>query len=242
MSNRVNQMQKVKSVIKNIILFSIFLVSANSSSQKIEEGIYQNGNNPAYVGEAAVITYFKFDNKGLFKRKTVGEFGIKDYGKGHYYVKNDSLVLNYNLTELKTESYHKLKKYYNSKDSLQIKLKIYNFNGKVVPDANFQVYKFPDYSTADVNNKNVFILKNKKKTKERINVIIEALGYDRHDIYLDADKSYDIEVFMAEIEDIELPRAYKGDVVKFKVVEITNDYIKLKNKDGKTVIWTKQKE
>lgn len=215
-------MQKVQNVIKFCLIIFILSVFKVTGQQKIQ-GKYATPLIFAYK-------HYVFDENGIFKYESGADLGINEIGQGHYTIKNDSLVLNYDLTELKEESYFKAKKYYNSKDSIEIKLNIYNYNHE--PLYNMQVYAFPELKSTESNKSGLALLKFKKeKRKDKLEIHIDGEFLAKQIIYLDFDINYNIEVFMNEsvIQGFGHPEAIKNQIDRFKIIEISKKYIRLKN-------------
>lgn len=231
MKQKVIQTQKAKNV--NILLISlIFSINISFSQIKIE-GIYNDNSNKSYVVDGGEYTQFEFYKNGVFSKTISGEFGEIGYGKGLYLIKNDSLFLNYDLTELKENSYHRTKEYYNSKDSIQVKLNIYNFSKE--PLRKIQVWSFPNYKSAEQDTNGVALFKFKKeKRKDKLEIHLDGEYYAKHVIYLNYDINYEIDVFMSKTDNYGFghSKAYKNYLEKFKIIERTESYIKLERKLG----------
>ena len=103
-------MHKEQNVIKSLLIVVIICLSNNLYCQKKIIGNYSSLK--AYQEH---YKYYKFNENGIFEYHSGASLGDDEYGKGHYQIKNDSLILNYDLTELKLKSYHKIKEYYNTK-------------------------------------------------------------------------------------------------------------------------------
>lgn len=132
--------------------------------------------------------------------------------------------------ELKEESYFKAKKYYNFKDSIQIKLNIYNYNHE--PLYNMQVYAFPKRKSTESDKNGLAVLKFKKeKRKDKLEIHIDGEFLAKQIIYLDFDINYNIDVFMNEsvIQGFGHPEAIKNQIDRFKIIEISEKYIRLEN-------------
>lgn len=224
------KMQKGKNVKKAIILVGLICSINLGYSQKKLEGVFAICSGIVDNGECLKFQFFK---NGIFKRNTTGELSEIDYGKGHYFIRNDSLVLNYDLTELKEESYFKAKKYYNYKDSITISLSVYDFNKK--PIYNLGVYSFPKYKSTESNKKGKAYLRFKKqKIKEKIALYLEGEFLAKQIIYLDYDANYIIDAYMStsEIPAFGHLRAYKNQINKYKILKISEEEIKLKTQNS----------
>ncbi|AMC11421.1 hypothetical protein Lupro_09165 [Lutibacter profundi] len=231
-------MQKVKSVIKKSLF--ILIILSNSlivfSQDKIK-GKYSVVDETGYF-----FTNYYFSEKGTFIYSSGGDLGVSNYGKGHYFIKKDSLFLNYDLTELKENSYHRTKEYYNSKDSIQIKLNIYNFSKK--PLHKIQVWSFPNYKSEELDTNGVALFKFKKeKRKDKLEIHLDGEYYAKHVINLNYNINYEIDVFMSKTDNYGFghSKAYKNDVKKYKIIEFNKESIKLEDKNG-IVIWRKEND
>ncbi len=111
--------QKEQNAIRRLIIFLIFIVFY---SPIFSQSLLNNTYSHCYgVVDNGTCVIYNFKENGIFEKDVEGELGKTSYAKGHYIVKNDSLVLNYDLTELKYESYFKAQKYFNTKDSIEVR-------------------------------------------------------------------------------------------------------------------------
>ncbi len=217
-------MRKVQTVI-NIVFIVQFLLHHSLYGQDVFNGkyIYTDGTQ-------SFFKTYEFDELGIFKFKSGNDTGISSYGKGHYFINKDSLTLNYDLTELKHESYHKEKKYFNTNDSLQITLKVYDFEKE--PISNTSIYSFPQYKSINTDNNGEATLRfSKSDIKESFKLHIEAPFFAKHTILLDTNANYDIVVFMnaSEVIGFSHPRAIKDETVRYKIEKIDKTEITLSN-------------
>lgn len=221
-------MPKEQNVIKLLVILLITASIVKLSAQEKIEGKYS-------VPIIFAYKYYVFNNNGTFEYHSGASLGDSEFGKGHYQIKNDSLILNYDLTELANESFFKAKKYYNSKDSIEIKLSIYNF--KKEPLYNIMVYSFPNYQSTDSNKQGAAFLKLKKGAyKDKIKLHVEGEFWAKKIIYLDSNSNYDIDIFMSKskIQGFGHPKAIKNQVLKYKIIEQSNDFIKIRNENRVT--------
>ncbi|WP_157578291.1 hypothetical protein, partial [Tenacibaculum ovolyticum] len=202
------------------IYFIVFLVSFSFSQNKLE-GEYKIVNKLNDFSEK----YF-FTKSNTFKYEYHGDLGLIQFGNGEYFIKKDSLILNYNLTELKEESYHRIKKYYNSKDSIIIKLNIYNFKSN--PIYNSIVYAYPNNISTESDKNGKAVLKF-KKGKKKIELQIDGEYLAKQIIYIHTNANYTINAYMNKNEIIGFnhPKAIKNEIVKYKIIDITEGEIKL---------------
>ena len=88
-------------MIKKIHLLVFMIFCSAVFSQSVLNGRYIKCYGAVDNGECL---FYTFNKNGIFETDTEGELGKVSYGKGHYTIKNDSLILNYDLTELKYKS------------------------------------------------------------------------------------------------------------------------------------------
>lgn len=227
-------MQKVKNVIKLWVLFFMsFFLSEVIYAQKKIEGVYSflASNQEHY-------NYFSFDKNGKFEYHKGASLGDDIYGAGHFNISKDTLILNYNLTELIYKSYHKIKEYYNSKDSISVKVIVKDFKGKANINAN--VYAFKDKVGGIVNDVGEVILRFKKEAGNFI-LDISNLGYENYKLELSKSKNYVLVVFLNS-ESVN-SRAISDEIVKYKILSLNDKKLKLRTKDNQiiTLIKTSKK-
>jgi len=221
-------MHKEQNVIKILLTVVVFYLSSNLYCQKKIIGKYSS-----LMGYQEYYNYFDFNKNGVFEYHSGADLGDDEFGKGHYQIKNDSLILNYDLTELKEESYFKAKKYYNSKDSIKVNLNIYSSNKE--PLYKIIVYSFPNYQSTESDKQGTAHLKLKKGSyKEKVALHIDGVFWAKQIIYLDSDTNYNLDVFMNKsvIQGFGHPKALKNQIIKYKIVEFNKDFIKLENING----------
>ena len=178
-----------------------------------------------------VLFFFKKNN--TFEYHSGGCLGDDEFGKGHYLIKNDSLILNYDLTELSYKSYHKIKEYYNSKDSVTLKVIVKDF--KQNPIVNAETYILKENKGYIIDSKGEAIF-NLKKENEDFILDVSIVGYESYNMKLSKLKNYIIAVFLKQESNV--PKAIKDEIVKYKIIEISEQYLKLKN--GKQKITLKK--
>lgn len=212
------QTQKVKNAIKIILILLPLILF----SQKKIEGKY-NIHKENYFHD--ISTNFTFFKNGTFAYEQSQDFGIQQFGSGHYFINKDSLMLNYDLTKLMNNSYHVYKYYKNNKDSITIKLNIYDYNGKII--SNQPIIILSD-KTDYVSNKYGKVEINMKKENKQIelNIPDSLFGYN---FKIFKDCNYEIDVFL-NTENLGI--GIKNQIMKYKIVEQKDDFIKLKNTNG----------
>ena len=219
-------MHKEQNVIKIYLILFLLSIIKISAQEKIE-GDYLIVDGTGYFFEN-----YSFDKNKIFFWKKGGDLGISEHGKGHYQIKNDSLILNYDLTELKYESYYKLKKFYNAKDSIQVNLRVKDFENN--PLNEITVFTDPAGQSTNVNDKGLANLIFKKGSfKDKIKLNVDGAFWAECVIVLDSDTNYNIDVFMNKSEIIGLshPKAIKGFKINYKIIENSKHKLKLKNSD-----------
>jgi len=229
-------MLKERNVINKILLILILIYSNNLcfSQSKIIGNYYQD-NNPLYVVDGGETTVYSFYKNGVFERNTLGELGKVDYGKGHYFIRNDSLILNYDLTELKKESYHKSFLWKNKNNFIKINISVKNFENKPISYCNMGFYK--DMYGIEANKKGAGVLSLEKKNK-KTEINISFIGYKPYNLLINQSYNYKIEIF--------LERSGNGTPIinqidTLKIIDFKNNSFKTKDKKGNITLWKKYK-
>ena len=212
-------MLKEQNVIKLLLTVTFFCLSINLYCQKEIIGRYSS-----LMLYQEHYNYFDFNENGIFEYHSGADLGDDKFGKGHYQIKNDSLILNYDLTELKYNSYHKAKEYYNSKDIVTIKVIVKDFKGNI--NTNTNVYIQEDKIGHILGEKGLVNFRLKKEKKD---FFLDAsnLGYDSYKLKLSKLKNYEIEIFLKQASTVS--KAIKNEIKKYKIVEYKDDFIKLKS-------------
>lgn len=223
MKRKVIILQKGQNVIKTYISLLVFLMFYISIySQTLLNNKYTYCYGSVDNGECKTYTLKK---NGIFLIETDGELGRIDYSKGHYFIKNDSLILNYDLTELKVNDFHKYKYYENNKDSIKVSINIFDLEKKPIKGNSVAIYseKIVKYS-----NKDGFLEFNLKKEKKQLEFNVASRGFG-YDFSIWKNKNYEIDVYL-NLDNY--GKAIKNQIVKYKILEQTDDFIKLKNYNG----------
>jgi len=237
MKPKVIQIQEALNVNKLIVTLLILLNSSFCFSQKSIIGTYDVGNNPSYVVDGGEYTHYEFYKNGIFKRKTSSELGEIDFGKGHYLIKNNSLTLDYDLTELKENSYHRQKSYRNFKDSILVKIKIYDVDKNIL--SGIVVKNDVDDLRKKSNKDGVIVFKFKnKKGKVNFRVLDWNFQFEVYEFSLYNNLNHEVNIYLRRRNGIGI----KNIIYKYKILEFNKEYIKLENKNGIAVIWKKRKE
>lgn len=95
-----------------------------------------------------------------------------------------------------------------------------------------QVYAFPKRKSTESDKNGLAVLKFKKeKRKDKLEIHIDGEFLAKQIIYLDFDINYNIDVFMNEsvIQGFGHPEAIKNQIDRFKIIEISEKYIRLEN-------------
>lgn len=221
-------MHKEQNVIRLLLPLLIFLLSTHL----IQSQTTLSGKYSSLMPYQEHYGFFEFFENGTFEYHSGASLGDDEFGKGHYQIKNDFLILNYDLTKLSYESYYKIKKYYNSKDSIQVKLRVFDFESN--PLNEIKVITDPEGQSTNVDDKGLASLIFKKGSfKDKIKLYIDGAFWAECIIVLDSDTNYNIDVFMNKSEIIGLghPNAIKGIKIEYKIIENSKDALKLKSGD-----------
>lgn len=221
MNKRIMIMQKEQNVIKWILIMWIFSLSSQLYCQEEIIGRYTN-----LISYQEHYNYFNFNENGVFEYHSGASLGDDEFGKGHYLIKNDSLILNYDLTEPSFKSYHKIKEYYNSKGSISIKIVVKDFKNNPIINAETYILKENKGYIVNSNGKAIFDL---KKEDKNFVLGVSDVGYESYNIKLSKLKNYIIEVFLKQGSNA--PKAIKGEILKYKLIEYNNSFIKIKKKN-----------
>ncbi len=214
--------QKEQNVKKTFFVF-LFFVFINSFSQ---EKIIGNFYIKAKMNYG--LTKFKFDNDGIFQMKINDGLEIQNYGSGHYYIKKDSLYLDYDLTELKEKSYHRTKYFDSNKDSTTIKIRFLGKENKPVKNTLIDLRDNPPYFKAKKTDKNGIVIFKLKKKRRKVVFFITHEDY--------GDYEFKVWLHYNNIIDVYLHNSFGGLPIKkyfakYKIKNITKDVIELKSND-----------
>lgn len=218
-------------IVKLFILFHIISCSAQKNNLK---GIFCNSN---YVQDYG--TCYEFKENGRFSYISGGDFGGNEVGKGNYYKKYNSLILNYEKGELYNLSYHKASQSSTRKDSITYHFNVQNFKGE--PISNTQIIyeeissAKSDWFTLDENANGS--IKLKRAFNDTIKFRFSYLGYNIYTITLRKDFNYYIDVFLAK-DGQDMPIDQHTE--KFEIITSTNKELKLKDDHGKITKWFKR--
>lgn len=212
-------------MIKNYLYILFFSVFFESVSQQTIQGNY-------YELEDLNVTSnrYRFNPDGTFLHQKLADISITHIGKGHYSIKNDSLILNYDLTELNQNSYYKSKTYFNNRDSITVKIQVFDNNRNGL--ANLYLYSYPEVKSVKTDKNGVATFSfSKKAYKNKKEIVIEGEFLDKLKFNISLDRNYEIDAFMAKSKNAGFyhPKAIKNQVDKFKIINLSKNVIKLKN-------------
>jgi hypothetical protein len=211
------------------VIILITVVSFNGYSQTKIKGIFLVEYKLNDFGRS-----FSFDKNGVFKTESSGHLGVESYGKGHYLIRNDSLFLNYDLTELKEDSYHKYKLYRNLQDSILVKVSVSSFKKK--PLSGILVANVKDRSGAKTDENGIVFLKFKKQKGQK-KIAISALCCGNYSLFINSAFNYEIDVFLKQNKN---GTAIKNQIVKYKILKHSKEEIRLQT--GKQLLVLRRKE
>lgn len=167
--------------------------------------------------------YFEFSDNGTFEYHVGADLGDDEFGKGHYQIKNDSLILNYDLTELKTKSFHKFKTYVNDSDSIKLYVRVFSHSEKV--RSNVSVFNLKN-RYGEATDKNGLARLAFKKQAGNKTIEVSDLCCGSHSFEIDTKLNYEIEVYLAE--GLNKPKAIKDQIEKYEILKLNKNELKLK--------------
>ncbi|WP_128759409.1 hypothetical protein [Leeuwenhoekiella marinoflava] len=215
-------MQKEPSVIKSILMSLVVICFCQQlHCQNVLEGIYSSlaPNQEAY-------NYFEFSKNGTFEYHSGASLGDDVYGKGHYLIKNDSLILDYDLTELQVNTFHKYKTYYNSLDSIKVKVTVFDQRKRKL----FNVSVFdPKGKRGTLTNDEGNAVLNFEKEEGYQTIIVSNVCCGNYSLNINTQLNYEITVYLPE-EPI-TPTTIKYETTKYEILEQNNNQVKLKDGD-----------
>lgn len=214
-------MPKVKSVI-NKTLF-ILIVVGNSLVSFTQEKI--DGKYSFIDGTGEFYTYYEFFKDEIFTYEHGGDVGRENFGKGHYFIKNDSLILNYNLTKLEENSYHKIKYYENYENQAKIELKIFDLNK--TPIEEVEVINNVNNSR-DKPNKDGTIIYFFPKNSGWVKFRVLNYWFGSHEFTITTNINSQVEVYLRRSSGAGI----KDVIFKYRILELNSEKLKLETKSG----------
>lgn len=224
---------------QNVIKYLLYLVVVFSSNCMIGQKKI-TGRYSSLMPNQEYYNYFNFNTNGTFEYHSGASLGDNEFGQGHYEINKDSLILNYDLTEVQYDSYYKSQRYFNSKDSIKIMFNAYNFDK--TPIYNLQIYSYPNVKSTTTDVKGIAMLSFKKEElNSKIEIHVEGEFLVKQVIYVDPTANYIFDVYMNKnvIIGFGHPKAIKNEIKKYKIIEFLEDRIKLIH-NGKILQLNKQ--
>lgn len=220
MSKRIVQIQKVQNVTKLILFLFTLLYTSLSFSQKNIIGTYS-----VDFKLKDFSTIYSFYENGTFEKTTEGDVGRENYGKGHYYIKNDSLILNYDLTELEENSYHKIKYYENYNNQVKVEINLFDLNKnpieevEVINDVN---------NSRDKPNKDGTIIYFFPKKSGWVKFRVLNYWFGTHEFTITTNLNSQVEVYLRRSSGAGI----KDVIFKYRILELNSEKLKLETKSG----------
>ncbi|MDO4782279.1 MAG: hypothetical protein Q4A09_03560 [Capnocytophaga felis] len=222
-------MRKAQNVGKIVFFILLLNISNSMFSQKALEGRFVDNTD-----------WYQFNDDNIFRYINAEGLNIGRYGKGRYTLTKDSLILNYDLTEIKYAGYHILKPYLSLKDSIQVDVIVYDIDKNVLPNTQVFIPK-GIWAKTLTDNKGKAQLKIKKEDAFNdlviINNNVNAMFFIR-DINLSF--CYEIEVFLTK-DFSEMTMGIKNTIQKYKILKNKKDYLELQQPNG-TILKLKKVE
>ncbi|WP_392448250.1 hypothetical protein ACF3OB_02785 [Capnocytophaga canis] len=172
---------------------------------------------------------YKFSKNGTFEYTYSGDVAVINYGKGHYSFVKDSLILNYDLTELTESTYHKYTFYENYKDSIEIKFRIITADNSIAKGLN--VGSSTDRVGLILENFNSGAIKLKRENNYK-KIFFSSIEYDRYDVQIYGAYNYNIDVYLKKTSTYGEATPIKFVTQKYKVLKNKKDYLELQQFNG----------
>lgn len=210
-----------------IILITLFVLPTIALSQIKIEGTY------SYLApNQEHYDFYDFAKSGKFEYHTGASGGDFLYGKGIFKISGDTLILNYNSTELQDFSgYHRLTSWKNNRDSIDIQIQVMDTKG--IQLRNGFIFLPHKKRSADLNKEGSTFLKF-EKTDEKIPFEITSLGYQDYFFDLEQNLNQSVVVFLQENQS-GIP--IKGQKEILIIKNLKKDFIELEDSQGR--IWIK---
>ncbi|RXG24616.1 hypothetical protein DSM00_406 [Leeuwenhoekiella aequorea] len=208
----------IKSILMSLV---VICICQQIHCQNILEGIYSSlaPNQEAY-------NYFKFSKNGTFEYHSGASLGDDLYGKGHYLIKNDSLILDYDLTELQGNTFHKYKTYNNTLHSIEVKITVLDQKERKL--SNVSVFD-PEGNYGTLTNEEGNAVLNFEKDKGYQTITVSNVCSGNYSLNINTQLNYEITIYLPEAPII--PTAIKYEIIKYQILEQDNNQLKLKDGD-----------
>lgn len=232
MSKMEMEIQTVRNV-KIIILFFVGTLYNNLHAQDRFDGMYCKEYDLKDFSRCLT-----FERERSFMYEYSGDTGVFEFGKGEYQLIDNRLILNYNKTEPIKIGHHVSKIWTNSKDSINLKFNVFDFDGLPLHGVTV-VYKdsLSKYGYSGVaSNENGVALLHLKIDRTDLQVKISNVGFRSYEFSLDKNYNYNISVFMQKDGDGE---PIRNQIDTIRIEKIRNKYFTEKNAEGKIVTWRK---
>ena len=234
MDKSIIQFQKLKSVIKNIILGILLIISHHTYSQK--ERLNGKYSNLASLQE--YYNFYVFDENGEFEYHTGASLGDDYFGKGTYKFMDNLLILNYDKTEPLKTGRHVSKIWTNNSKTIDIHFRFFDFNNSSIPFVNV-IYKDSlsknGYNGIIANKDGIAQLTLTRENKD-FHFALSNLGFSQYEFTLDKKYNYDISVYLQK-EGNGLPIRNQVDTIAIE--KRGAKYFTVKNNEGKVFTWRK---
>jgi len=221
-------------MLKGLNVINLFLVIFLTIVLRLPAQNKISGNYVFIDGTGYYFEKYSFNDKGVFDYQKGGDLGVMLFGKGHYLIRNDSIVLNYDLSRLEDNSYHKFHTYVNSSESINLKIKVFDIDKK--PISGVSVYNTKGKYGSLTNNEGLVHLKF-KKGHEQLKIEVSNICCGNYSFYINTNLNYNISVYLSE--SLNNPQAIKNEIRKYKILKLDDLQLKLKNKD-QVLVFKKQ--
>ena len=221
---------------KKIISVLLVTVMGSIYAQSILSGTYCV--NSMLGSQSDCIT---LNEDGTFESEKAGDVATISYGKGHYFITEDSLTLNYDLTDIKIAGYHILKPYKNLTTTPELKIKVFDFDKNPLPNVNVDFfYENNTHKMKETNEKGELFYQ--LPLKNELNRVSFSTNFATpYDFSFDKQYSYEIEVYLSKIPGYEMGYAIKGAIQKYKIFKKEDNYFIVPEGGGQESSYTFKK-
>lgn len=217
------------------VLFLLCLTCTSQNSTKL------SGKYSSLIDTQEYYENYVFKDNGTFQYHKGASLGDDFNGEGIYVLKDDFLVLEYFYSKPLEKGYHKSEIWQNNSDSIAITVRIVDFEGNPIKNANVI---FPDAKKrngikgkiADKYGKVHLAL---KKGDNNIKIQVSNIGFELYTFKIST-------AFNQEIM-INLAPAGRGTPLlnqteTYSVLEKKSDFLRLEDSTGKEILWKKKNE